>query len=33
VTGAVILGKIGDIRRFERPAQLVAFAGLDATVR
>lgn len=33
VTGAVILGEIGDIRRFERPSQLVAFAGLDATVR
>jgi transposase len=33
VTGAVILGEIADIRRFERPSQLVAFAGLDATVR
>lgn len=31
-TGAVILGEIGDISRFERPAQLVAFAGIDATV-
>jgi transposase len=30
--GAVILGEIGDIERFERPAQLVAFAGIDATV-
>jgi len=33
VTGAVILGEIGDIRRFERPAQLVAFAGIDASVK
>lgn len=31
-TGAVILGEIGDVSRFEHPAQLVAFAGIDATV-
>jgi transposase len=31
-TGAVILGEIGSVSRFERPAQLVAFAGIDATV-
>ena len=30
--GAVILGEIGDIRRFESPAKLVAYAGIDATV-
>ena len=33
VTGAVILGEIGDITRFDNPAKLVAFAGIDATVR
>lgn len=32
VIAAVILGEIGSIRRFERPEQLVAFAGLDASV-
>lgn len=32
VTACVILGEIGDIKRFERPEQLVAFAGLDASV-
>src|SRR5690606_24638294 len=32
VTACVILGKIGSIDRFERPEQLVAFAGLDASV-
>lgn len=32
VLAAVILGEIGSIRRFERPEQLVAFAGLDASV-
>ena len=31
--GAVILGEIGDINRFDNPAKLVAFAGIDATVR
>lgn len=33
VLGAVIIGEIGDINRFERPNQLVAFAGLDVTVK
>lgn len=32
VTACVILGEIGDIKRFERPEQLVAFVGLDASV-
>ncbi|WP_234447030.1 transposase [Virgibacillus salexigens] len=32
LTVAVILGEIGSINRFERPGQLVAFAGLDASV-
>jgi transposase len=32
VTGASILGEIGDINRFSNPSQLVAFAGLDASV-
>lgn len=31
--GAVILGEIGDIRRFEAPAKLVAYAGIDASVK
>lgn len=30
--GAVILSEIGDIRRFESPAKLVAFSGLDVRV-
>lgn len=33
VLGAVIISEIGDINRFERPNQLVAFAGLDVTVK
>lgn len=33
ITGAVILGEIGNIERFDSPAKLVAFAGIDATVR
>lgn len=33
VLGAIIISEIGDINRFERPNQLVAFAGLDVTVR
>ncbi|MED2754595.1 IS110 family transposase [Bacillus thuringiensis] len=33
VTAAVLMGEIGDIQRFERPNQLLAFAGLDASVR
>lgn len=32
VNGASILGEIGDINRFSNPSQLVAFAGLDASV-
>ncbi|MBS7528862.1 IS110 family transposase [Fusibacter paucivorans] len=32
VNAAVILGEIGDIKRFSTPAKLVAYAGLDATV-
>jgi transposase len=31
--GAVILGEIGDISRFSSPAKLVAYAGLDASVK
>ena len=30
--GAVILGEIGNVERFDNPAKLVAFAGIDATV-
>lgn len=33
VLGAIIIGEIGDINRFERPNQLVAFAGLDVTIK
>lgn len=33
VLGAIIVSEIGDINRFERPNQLVAFAGLDVTVK
>jgi len=32
VTGAMILSEIGDIRRFPGSKQLVAYAGIDATV-
>ena len=32
VLGAVILGEIGDIHRFESPSKLVAYAGIDASV-
>lgn len=31
--GAVILGEIGDITKFDSPKKLVAFAGIDATVK
>jgi transposase len=31
--GAVILGEIGDITKFDAPKKLVAFAGIDATVK
>ena len=30
--GAVIYSEIGDIKRFERPNQLVAYSGIDSTV-
>ena len=33
VTGATILSEIGDISKFESPAKLVAFAGIDASVK
>lgn len=32
ITGAVILGEIGDINRFSNPSKIVAFAGIDASV-
>ena len=32
VNGGMILGEIGDIHRFSRPNQLLAYAGLDPTV-
>ena len=32
ILGAVIYSEIGDIKRFERPNQLVAYAGIDSTV-
>jgi transposase len=32
VVGAIILGEIGDINRFQTPAQLLAFAGLDPCI-
>ena len=31
--GAVILSEIGDINRFEQPKQLIAFAGMDPSVK
>ena len=31
--GAVILGEIGDITKFDNPKKLIAFAGIDATVK
>jgi transposase len=33
VVGAVIIGEIGEISRFESASQLVAYAGLDASVK
>lgn len=30
--GAIIIGEIGDINRFDTPGKLVAFAGLDVKV-
>jgi transposase len=32
VVGAIIIGEIGDIHRFQTPAQLLAFAGLDPSI-
>lgn len=32
ITAAVIMGEVGAIERFERPYQLLAFAGLDTSV-
>lgn len=32
ILGAVILSEIGDIRRFDSPGKLVAYAGIDASV-
>lgn len=32
INGGMILGEIGDIHRFAKPKQLLAFAGLDPTV-
>ena len=32
ITAAVLMAEVGDIKRFERPNQLLAFAGLDASV-
>jgi len=32
LNGAMIIGEIGDISRFEKPCQLLAFAGLDPSV-
>ena len=33
VNGGMILGEIGDIHRFSKPHQLLAFAGLDPSVK
>ena len=33
VTGAIILSELGDISRFSDPSKIVAFAGLDASVK
>lgn len=32
ILGAVITSEFGDINRFDKPSQLVAYAGIDATV-
>jgi transposase len=32
VNGAMIIGEIGDINRFKKPSQLLAYAGLDPSV-
>jgi transposase len=33
VCGAIILGELGDVNKFESGAKIVAFAGIDASVR
>jgi transposase len=33
VIGAVILGELGDVNKFDNGAKIVAFAGIDATVK
>ena len=33
VTGSIIIGKIGDINRFESAEKLVAFAGMDPVIK
>ena len=32
INSGMILGEIGDIHRFKKPCQLLAFAGLDSSV-
>ncbi len=32
INGAMIIGEIGDINRFKKPSQLLAYAGLDPSV-
>ena len=32
LNGAMIIGEIGDIKRFDKPCQLLAYAGLDPSV-
>lgn len=32
VLGAIVISEFGDISRFEKPAQLVAFAGIDPSI-
>lgn len=32
LNGAMIIGEIGDISRFDKPCQLLAYAGLDPSV-
>ena len=32
INGGMILGEIGDIHRFSKPCQLLAFAGLDPSI-
>ena len=32
LNGAMIIGEIGDISRFEKPCQLPVYAGLDPSV-